>query len=267
MDRSSSGAPGNVNTSGFYYGGAPQGQGQGHGGPFVGGYSPFQTIPQSRSGPVVYQGQSLHQRHPSNTTAPSGCSGASYAAITRQLSMPPSRPATGPRRPPGMPTTMSTETGSPKERKRGTPGSLVRADLEGSDCMSLADEFQSLFALIYGFCVSYFDDLPPIDEGWKRQIQSEVNGQLWDYICKVCQNNYEQTQGEHAMRLLNNRESRPYLMQRLILQHIMIFICSYEGWKDYSEDIDEEMEQLEMRLKKMDREFPPSIYQSTNNPN
>ncbi|KAH6851260.1 hypothetical protein B0I37DRAFT_404900 [Chaetomium sp. MPI-CAGE-AT-0009] len=246
IDRSGNGTPGNVNASGFYYGGAPQGLGN----PFAGGYSPFQSIPPSLSGPVVYQGHSHHQRRPSNATATSGRSNVGYA-VTRQSSGPPSRPSSGPRRNPRV-TTMITETGSPKERKRATPGSLVRADLEGSDCLSWADEFQSLFALIYGFCASYFHDLPPIDEDWKRQIQSEANGQLWDYICKICQTNHEQTQGEHAMRLLSNPDSRPYLMQRLILQHIMVFICSYEGWKDYSEDVDEEMEKLEMRLKKMD---------------
>ncbi|EAQ91640.1 predicted protein [Chaetomium globosum CBS 148.51] len=249
MDRSGSCAFGNVNTSGLYYSGVPQG----HGGPFV-GYSPFQPIPQSHSGPVVYHGgHSLHQRRPSNTTAASGRSGVGYAAVSRQSSVPPVRPASGPRRNPRAPTTMITETGSPKERKRATPGSLVRADLEGSDLlMSWADEFQSLFALIYGFCASYFDDLPPMNEGWKRQLQSEANGHLWDYICKICHSNHEQTRGENAMRLLNNRNSRPYLMQRLILQHIIVFICSSEGWKDYSEDVDEEMEKLEMRLKKMD---------------
>ncbi|KAH6613334.1 hypothetical protein F5144DRAFT_616306 [Chaetomium tenue] len=249
MDRSGSGTLGNVNTSGLYYSGVPQG----HGGPFV-GYSPFQPIPQSHSGPVVYHGgHSLHQRRPSNTTAASGRSGVGYAAVSRQSSVPPVRPASGPRRNPRAPTTMITETGSPKERKRATPGSLVRADLEGSDMlMSWADEFQSLFALIYGFCASYFDDLPPMNESWKRQLQSEANGHLWDYICKICHSNHEQTRGDNAMRLLNNRDSRPYLMQRLILQHVMVFICSSEGWKDYSEDVDEEMEKLEMRLKKMD---------------
>jgi len=149
-----------------------------------------------------------------------------------------------------------TETGSPKERKRkDITHSLVREiDLEDAGYIKWADEFQSLFALVYGFCDSYFHELPVMDDDWKKQIRSEAGGQLWKYMRGICQSNQGLEPGEHAMRLLKDRDSRPYLMQRLILQHILLFICSYEGWKDYSEDNDEEMEKLEEQLKKIDRE-------------
>jgi hypothetical protein len=130
----------------------------------------------------------------------------------------------------------------------------VRANLEDADCLKWADEFQSLFALIYGFCASYFHEIPPLDEKWKNHIQTETRGQLWDYICRICRDPYEQEPGDNALRLLKDRDSRPYLMQRLILQHILVFICTYEGWKDFSEDVDDEMERLESDLKTIDRE-------------
>jgi hypothetical protein len=187
----------------------------------------------------------------SNATATSGRSSVGYAT-SRHSGGPPSRPTPGLRR---TRVTITTETGSPKERKRATPRSIVRPDLEGSDSQKWADEFQSLFALIYGFCASYFHELPVLDEEWMNHVRGEANGELWDYVCKICcQTTHESDQSEYALRLLKDRDSRPYLMQRLILQHILIFVCGYEGWKDYSVDADEEMEKLDKDLKRMDRE-------------
>ncbi|KAL2156843.1 hypothetical protein VTH06DRAFT_4073 [Thermothelomyces fergusii] len=260
IDRAGTASPGTANPIALYPGAAGQ-----LAGPLVlRGHAPFphQSLPHSHPGPVGgYQAQpnhNDHQRRPSSTTTASGRSATGY------VSRPPSGPGriarTGP---------VATETGSPKERKRSTPHSLVRAvGLEHSDCLKWADEFQSLFALVYGFCASYFHELPALDgdggdggggdhdhdhDDWKRRLQSEVGGELWSYICKICRTQQpEQEPGDHAMRLLKDRDSRPYLMQRLILQHILVFICSYEGWKDYSEDADDEMEKLEEELKKMD---------------
>ncbi|KAK4120026.1 hypothetical protein N657DRAFT_580707 [Parathielavia appendiculata] len=230
--------------SGLYGGVAPYLAGH-----FVGGYSPFQTIPHSHSGPAVYPGQSHHQRRLSSATATSSHSSVGYAS-SRPSAGPPSQPATVARRTPRVSTI--AETGSPKERKRNTPHSIVRANLEDAECLKWADEFQSLFALVYGFCASYFHEVPAFDENWKNHIKAEANGDLWEYLCKICRTSPEQEPGENALRLLNDRDSRPYLMQRLILQHILVFICTYEGWKDYSEDVDDEMEKLEANLKTID---------------
>jgi hypothetical protein len=130
----------------------------------------------------------------------------------------------------------------------------VRANLQDPESLEWAEQFQSIFALIYGFCASYFHELPRIDTDWKSHIEAEANGDLWEYICRICHHGQEQERGEYALQLLKNRDSRPHLMQRLILQHIMVFICSYEGWKEYAEDTDEEMEQLAESLKTIDRE-------------
>ncbi|KAK4155058.1 hypothetical protein C8A00DRAFT_42288 [Chaetomidium leptoderma] len=237
-ERPRSVAPGNA-----YHGGAPY-----PGGHFAGGYPPFQSISHSHSGPAVYTGQPQHQHRPSTATG-SSVNAPAYAGSRHSVG-PVSRPSTGPRRNLRAPT--STETGSPKERKRNTPRTLVRADLEDADSLKWADEFQSLFALVYGFCASYFHELPQINTDWKGHIRTEANGELWEYICRICQTSQEQERGEHALRLLKDRDSRPYLLQRLILQHIIVFICSYEGWKDYSEDVDDEMEKLDGDLKKID---------------
>ena len=217
------------------------------GGHSTGGYSPLQRgglVPHSHSGPAVYSGH--HQRRLSNATTTSSRSGAGYAS-SHHSGGGPSRPATGPRRQPRVSTI--AETGSPVERKRNITRSLVRPNLQDPASLEWAEQFQSIFALIYGFCASYFHELPRIDTDWKSHIMAEANGDLWEYICRICHHGNEEERGEYALQLLKNRDSRPYLMQRLILQHIMVFMCSYEGWKEFSDDIDEEMS-----LKTIDRE-------------
>jgi hypothetical protein len=199
----------------------------------------------------VYSGQ--HQRRLSNATTTSSHSGAGYATSNHSGGGP-SRPGTGPRRQPPRVSTIA-ETGSPVERKRNVTRSLVRANLQDHESLEWAEQFQSIFALIYGFCASYFHELPRIDTDWKSHIEAEANGDLLEYICRICHHGHEQERGDYALQLLKNRDSRPHLMQRLILQHIMVFICSYEGWKEYSEDIDEEMEELAESLKTIDREW------------
>ncbi|KAK4101881.1 hypothetical protein N658DRAFT_523542 [Parathielavia hyrcaniae] len=212
-------------------------------GPFAGGgYSPFQPIPHSHSVPAVYSGQPPHQRRLSSATATSSQSSAG-------------RPPAVARRTPRVSTI--AETGSPTERKAKTPhaSSIVAtraSSLDDAECLKWADEFQSLFALVYGFCTSYFHEAPALDESWRKSIRAEANGDLWEYICKICRTPLEQEPGENAMRLLSDGGARPYLMQRLILQHILVFVCTSEGWKDYSEDVDDEMEKLEARLKTID---------------
>jgi hypothetical protein len=235
----------------------PPGGGPAPGGPPFAHCSPYQFIPHSHSGPAAYMG---HQRRLSNATTTSslGTSSLSGYASSRNSGGGSSRPSSsGPRRHPRVSTI--SETGSPKERKRTTnnsnnPGrSLVRPDLD-SEHLTWAEEFHSLFALIYGFCSSYFHELPKIDMDWKAHIKAEANGDLWQYMCRICQTTQDQEPGDHALRLLKDRDSRPYLLQRLILQHIVVSIFSFEGWKEYSEEVDAEMERLAQALKAVDCE-------------
>lgn len=230
--RAHPGAAGNPHLGGFYLGGG------GHHPP---GFGQFQGIPQSKSGPAVFlsQSQPQHQRQMSTTGS---VHYAGSAASSRQSS--------SNRRTPRV--SIIEETGSPKERKRNTPGSLLRSESDNDESLRWAEEFQSLFALVVGFCTSYFYDLPQIEGDWKNVLKAEANGDLWEYICRICQTNQEQERGDHALRLLQDRQSRPHLLQRLILQHIIVFMFSYEGWKDFSEDVDEEMERLEQNLKTID---------------
>ncbi|KAL2155552.1 hypothetical protein VTH82DRAFT_294 [Thermothelomyces myriococcoides] len=242
IDHSRTASPSTANPAAFYPGTAGQ-----LAGPLARRHPPFhQSLSHSHSGHVAYQAQPdlNQQRGMSNTTTTAmGRSATGYA----------SKPPSGPGRIAGA-GPVATETGSPKERKRGTPHSLVRSvALDSSVCQRWTDEFQSLFALVYGFCSSYFHELPTVEgDDWKTYLRSEAKGQLWNYMCKICRTSQEQQPGDHALRLLKDTDARPYLMQRLILQHILVYICSYEGWKDYSEDVDEEMEKLEKDLKKMD---------------
>ena len=239
--------PGSVNGSSFYGSGS-------------GAYSPHhQFIPHSHSGPAAYSGQPQYRaRRMSTATATSTTTSSVGYAASRHSGGGSSRPSSaGARRPPRVSTI--SETGSPKERKRKTAPSLVRPDLNDPAYLQWVEDFQALFALIYGFCAAYFHELPNIGTDWKSHIQAG-EGDLWEYICLVGQFCHEPEPGDHALRLLLDRDSRPYLMQRVILQHIMLYMFSWMGWRDFSEDIDEEMLQIEACLKSVDREWLVSLF-------
>lgn len=229
---------GNANTGGYH----------------PGGHLQAQAMPRSysSSGPIVPMGQFQHQPRLSTATSSSARSSVGNRSST-YLGTTPTHVSSVPRRSPRAPG--STEWGSPNERKRVSTGLLTKVGLNDGECKKWAEEFQGLFALVGGFCESYFNVLPHIDGDWKSHIQAQANGVLWDYICQVCQPGQEHERADRAMGLLMDDVCRPYLMQRLIVQHIIVFIFTYEGWRDYSEDGDEEMAKLEKNLKNIDRKF------------
>ena len=242
---------GSIRSGSLYSGSIYSGSDHSSGAHYLGGRPQFQTMLRSHSGPgpLPYSGQSQHQRLLSIPTL-SGHSSVDFTNDRLSRNTSPIHPSI-PKRSPRVLT--SAEYGSPNERKRDSSSALVRSAIDNDECKKWADEFQGLFALVDGFCTTYFHELPPIGGDWKSHIQAEANGVLWDYICRVCQPGHEQDRGDRALRLLKDDVCRPYLMQRLIVQHIIVYIFTHEGWKDYSDDVDEEMAKLEANLKTIDR--------------
>lgn len=216
---------------------------------FVPGPGPVKGVPPSLSGPA-FSGQSQQRRLQSSGTSSfgqstAGSANSGYPSGTR------TRPSSGP-----SPRESAADAlGSPLERRRGTSPSLalVRRDPDEGDAKMWDDEFQSLFAMVYGFCTSYFNELPRINGDWKTYLQAEAGGNLWEYMCAVCDPGARQARGERALRLLQEDATRPYLMQRLILQQMLRSIFTRDGWKDYSAETDAELKKIEEELKTVHR--------------
>ncbi|KAK3899437.1 hypothetical protein C8A05DRAFT_18131 [Staphylotrichum tortipilum] len=222
------------------YPGAPH-----HGGGPSGNHAPFPMTAQQSAAAAAHLAHYQHMRQPSNA-AP----GATHSAMT------------------------IAETGSPKEKERkrnananakavavattasGVPRTLLRTDGAGDDaeCLKWAEDFQTLFAHVYGFCRSYFYELPRIGHGgdWKAHITAEANAQVWELMCRAAWGVGENYPGEHAVRLLNDRESRPYLLQRLVLQYVMSFVFGEGGWKEYVDQVGGEVAKVDQRLQVLD---------------
>jgi hypothetical protein len=102
---------------------------------------------------------SLHRM--SSTTAVSSRSGLShpiphrYSAASSSSRL--SHNNNGPKR-----TLRATAMGSPVERHRDLPTSIVRENLQGED-IEWAESFQTVFALIYGYCLHFFSSAPKFD--------------------------------------------------------------------------------------------------------
>ncbi|KAL1837164.1 hypothetical protein VTJ49DRAFT_4194 [Mycothermus thermophilus] len=210
--------------------------------------SPFRGIPQSHSGPAIYQ---VPARRNSNGTMVITQS-ASFADLRNPSS---SRRSTGSRRT-QRPTTIA-ETGSPIpiERRRVLPTSIVRENLQGED-LEWAETFQTIFALIYGYCVHFFSDAPVLRSDWKTYIISEGSQRLWNRICAICHHHGDRNYGDSAQRICGDNEMRPYLVQRLIVEHILTSVCKTEGWKGFSEEADAEFAEIDKALAEVDSSKP-----------
>jgi hypothetical protein len=149
----------------------------------------------------------------------------------------------------------ATETGSPPERRRATSSALVKVEAnidhvdEGEHW---ANEFNALFAHIYGFCKNYFENTPKIEGDWRKHFQSEGEGFIWKHVCSIVHPRQERERGDYALSLLKNDGSRPYFIQRMILQLITAEVLAIEGWQDYSAEVDKEMKEIEAGLKTTD---------------
>ncbi|GAB1313596.1 Liprin-beta-2 [Madurella fahalii] len=209
-----------------------------------------QMMVRSQSRSSAHSGQPQHLRPPSRAGSSSVYSGLSGLSNSRHAGSTPSRHSSMAR--PSPRATRITEWGSPNERRRDTTGALVRVETDDGESQKWAVEFQTLFALVYGFCKNYVEELPKIDRDWKSHLQGEAGGRLWDYICRVCHPGQEKERGDYALFLLKDSESRPYFIERLIVQHIILFVLSSEAWEDYSADVDDEMKSLEQRLRTTD---------------
>lgn len=238
---------GSTRTSSLHSGNVRPGSGQPGNTSYLGVFSQGSAMPYSHSG------ASQHGRRLSSVPSGSGRSNIGHTNSGRYPANTPSNRSSVPKRSPLVPA--STELGSPNERKRDASTTLAKPRLGDEEYKKWTNEFIELFSFVRGLCQTYFHALPQIDTDLKSHIKAQAKGILWDYICRVCQPGEEQDRGDRAISLLEDDETRPFLMQRLIVQHMVVYIFSYEGWKDYSDDVDAEMAKFEKELKDIDREF------------
>ncbi|KAL2020778.1 hypothetical protein VTK56DRAFT_7976 [Thermocarpiscus australiensis] len=137
-----------------------------------------------------------------------------------------------------------------------TTGALVPASYEHIDGKPWADEFQALFSQVSGFCANYFRYLPDFEGDLKTRLQSEANGKIWEYMVNVCYPGLEHERAVRALFFAQDDMTRPYFLQRLIIQHMLLFMFEPEGWQDYSVDVDQELAKLSERLRTTDASNP-----------
>ncbi|KAK3304018.1 uncharacterized protein B0T15DRAFT_399437 [Chaetomium strumarium] len=142
--------------------------------------------------------------------------------------------------------------GSPKERKRDTP----RAVLSDPETVKWADEFNTLFSMIRGFCVQYFQQLPPVEGDLKARLQKQTDGYLWGFISNLAAHDQEASRGKYVLRLLNSPGARTYFLQRLIFQYVFTAMMSVQAWADYSTDCGDKLRATERELDAIDASKP-----------
>lgn len=81
-------------------------------------------------------------------------------------------------------------------------------------------------------------------------------------IAAVCHINTDRDYGDSALRVLADDVMRPFLLQRLIVQHILKTVCDHDGWKGFREDTDDELDEIEKGLAAVDSKLIVTLLKS-----
>ncbi|KAK3944525.1 hypothetical protein QBC46DRAFT_350587 [Diplogelasinospora grovesii] len=148
----------------------------------------------------------------------------------------------------------ASEYGSPIARPK-PPTTTITAPSQANSQNDIvaqrwAEEYTNLFTLIFDFCRALLGEKSPHIDGelWRRiQVQSP---RLESYMCEVLYPGRRQEGASHAKYLLDeDRSSRPYFIARLIIQHIVNNVLSYEGWKGLNDEADTQLREIDAKLK------------------
>ncbi|KAK3683904.1 hypothetical protein B0T22DRAFT_443894 [Podospora appendiculata] len=198
----------------------------------------------SRPGSSAMISPPVHSQHPAPAVNRHGHRNMRNSGRPRS-----SRSGDGPRHP-QQTHSGASEYGSPVGRK--APLTVIARSYPAiEDDEATAEwrkEFQKLFSLLEGFSKSYTGGAGVgVAAGVKQQ--SPV---LWNHICEVLYPNNLQNGNAHATYLINDDQARPYLVLRLLVQHIVENILSYQGWLGFDGTTDKELTDLANRLKTVD---------------
>ncbi|KAK0705346.1 hypothetical protein B0H67DRAFT_557968 [Lasiosphaeris hirsuta] len=111
--------------------------------------------------------------------------------------------------------------------------------------MFWGDEFNAVFAMSLGVCMSYAEMSHVRDLSEHVQATSKS---LWNYMCQLLFPDNHKSGSMHATMLLNEDSSRAFFMDRIVLQHILGSIFTYDGWLGYDLATDHEMIEIERLL-------------------
>ncbi|KAK3392333.1 hypothetical protein B0T20DRAFT_444422 [Sordaria brevicollis] len=121
-------------------------------------------------------------------------------------------------------------------------GDPVQPDADGDFSQRLS---HLLSLVIRAFCHKYFARPSPEVE---PRIRND-SPSLFGYMCEVVYPNRGRKVGEsHVSYLLNDDVSRPFLVERLLTQHITSVMLQAEGWQGYEPSVDKEMATLSAKL-------------------
>ncbi|KAK3371591.1 hypothetical protein B0T24DRAFT_578910 [Lasiosphaeria ovina] len=141
------------------------------------------------------------------------------------------------------------ELGSPVPRMKQPALTTIPdepvSDAPDAEALQWAKEFSRMFSLVLGFCNSYMQI--PAARDMAQHVKAS-SPPLWKYMCRVISPADEAAGEAQATALLKDARTRPYLVQRLIAQHMVLFMFSADGWLEFDAEHDAAMKQLTEQL-------------------
>jgi hypothetical protein len=142
------------------------------------------------------------------------------------------------------PVYTARELGSPvPSRARSALISKAEAEAEAA-LPEWQHNFSKVFSLVHGWCQTYAKDVKPDDA---VNVAARAP-KLWEYMGDILYPGKPESGASHATFLLQESSSRPYFIERLILQYVFNSIFSVDGWMDFRDDVDQHLKSLADRL-------------------
>lgn len=147
-------------------------------------------------------------------------------------------------RPPDRPTGAS-ETGSPIPKHASPTNNTISLQTGNHPEIALwQGEFNKLFTMTRNYVKTYWK-YPPKD--FAKTLQD--NSSLWAYLVKIVNpTNPNQAKGQ-ITRLLSDKVTVSYVIERAILQFVVENVLSVDAWMDWDPATDKRLREVEAALK------------------
>lgn len=149
----------------------------------------------------------------------------------------------------------ATEFGSPQP-SRARQMVLAQSQEASQEAIEeWKENFSRIFRLVHGWASQY---AVKVQEGQSVRIQEEAP-RLWEFMCDILYPGQPEAGASHTQFLLEDQHCRPYFVERCILQYIVNNVLSVEGWMGFSDEMDQELRELNDRLQSTEGKCHPLL--------
>lgn len=146
-----------------------------------------------------------------------------------------------------------SDFGSPIPKRPSLTTTMAPA-IESDEVKLWRGKFGKLLAFVRNY-TKYWKHTP-------REFASSVQNDpgVWQHLLKLAHPTNPEAAQAFITRLVSERPSIPFLVERVINQFIVEEVFGCDAWMDWDSKSDQKWRQIEQQLKETDREFTPLLF-------